>query len=55
MHCWPTLHMATHAAAMGISALAYLFARQQRPQFPFYLRTGNSATLPLFQCEFILA
>ena len=31
-------HMATHAAALGIAALAYLFARRHVRQCPFRLR-----------------
>ena len=48
-------HMATHAAALGIAALAYLFARRQarNPQFTF--GTGKFGDLAAFASAVILA
>jgi cation diffusion facilitator family transporter len=48
-------HMATHAAALGIAALAYLFARRQaaNPQFTF--GTGKFGDLAAFASAIMLA
>ena len=48
-------HMATHTAALGISALAYLFARRQarNPQFTF--GTGKFGDLAAFASAIMLA
>ena len=42
-------HMATHAAALGIAALAYLFAQQHARNSHFAFGTLSSATLPRCQ------
>jgi len=41
-------HMATHAAALGIAALAYLLARRQAGNSHFTFGTGKLAISPLF-------
>ena len=41
-------HMATHAAALGIAALAYLFARRQAGNSHFTFGTASSAISPPF-------
>src|SRR5919197_4824430 len=41
-------HMATHAAALGIAALAYLFARQQARNRRFVFGTGKFGDLEAF-------
>lgn len=48
-------HMATHAAALGISALAYLFARRQARNSRFTFGTGKFGDLAAFASAVILA
>ena len=48
-------HMATHAAALGIAALAYLFARQQSRNSRFSFGTGKFGDLAAFSSAIILA
>jgi cation diffusion facilitator family transporter len=47
-------HMATHAAALGISALAYLFARRQARNARFTFGTGKFGDLAAFSSAIIL-
>jgi cation diffusion facilitator family transporter len=48
-------HMATHAAALGIAALAYLFARRQAHNSRFTFGTGKFGDLAAFSSAIILA
>jgi cation diffusion facilitator family transporter len=48
-------HMATHAAALGIAAVAYLFARQQAGNSRFAFGTGKFGDLAAFASAIILA
>jgi cation diffusion facilitator family transporter len=48
-------HMATHAAALGIAALAYLFARRQASNSHFTFGTGKFGDLAAFSSAIILA
>jgi cation diffusion facilitator family transporter len=48
-------HMATHAAALGIAALAYLFARRQARNTHFTFGTGKFGDLAAFGSAIILA
>jgi cation diffusion facilitator family transporter len=48
-------HMATHAAALGIAAAAYLFARQQARNSSFAFGTGKFGDLAAFSSAIILA
>jgi cation diffusion facilitator family transporter len=48
-------HMATHAAALGIAALAYLFARRQARNNHFTFGTGKFGDLAAFASAVILA
>ena len=48
-------HMATHAAALGIAALAYLFARRQALNSRFTFGTGKFGDLAAFASAVILA
>ena len=48
-------HMATHAAALGIAALAYLFARRQARNSHFAFGTGKFGDLAAFSSAIILA
>jgi cation diffusion facilitator family transporter len=48
-------HMATHAAALGIAGLAYLFARQQASNSRFTFGTGKFGDLAAFSSAIILA
>ncbi|WP_375413160.1 CDF family Co(II)/Ni(II) efflux transporter DmeF [uncultured Bradyrhizobium sp.] len=48
-------HMATHAAALGIAALAYLFARQHARNSRFAFGTGKFGDLAAFSSAIILA
>ena len=48
-------HMATHAAALGIAALAYLFARRQSGNARFTFGTGKFGDLAAFASAVILA
>jgi cation diffusion facilitator family transporter len=48
-------HMATHAAALGIAAAAYLFARQQARNSRFAFGTGKFGDLAAFSSAIILA
>src|ERR1700710_2445333 len=48
-------HMATHAAALGIPALAYLFARRQARNAHFTFGTGKFGDLAAFASAVILA
>jgi cation diffusion facilitator family transporter len=48
-------HMATHAAALGIAALAYLFARQHVRNSRFAFGTGKFGDLAAFASAIILA
>lgn len=48
-------HMATHAAALGIAALAYLFARRQAGSSRFAFGTGKFGDLAAFSSAIILA
>jgi len=47
-------HMATHAAALGIAALAYLFARRQARNSHFTFGTGKFGDLAAFASAIIL-
>ena len=47
-------HMATHAAALGIAALAYLFARRQARNRSFTFGTGKFGDLAAFASAVIL-
>jgi cation diffusion facilitator family transporter len=47
-------HMATHAAALGIAALAYLFARRQAGNSHFSFGTGKFGDLAAFSSAIIL-
>ncbi len=48
-------HMATHAAALGIAGLAYLFARRQARNDRFTFGTGKFGDLAAFASAVILA
>ena len=48
-------HMATHAAALGIASLAYLFARRQAANTHFTFGTGKFGDLAAFSSAIILA
>ena len=48
-------HMATHAAALGIASLAYLFARRQAGNAHFTFGTGKFGDLAAFASAIILA
>jgi cation diffusion facilitator family transporter len=48
-------HMATHAAALGIAALAYLFARRQSGNTNFTFGTGKFGDLAAFASAIMLA
>ncbi|MBR0695910.1 CDF family Co(II)/Ni(II) efflux transporter DmeF [Bradyrhizobium lablabi] len=48
-------HMATHAAALGIAGLAYLFARRQASNARFSFGTGKFGDLAAFASAIILA
>ncbi|MEA2821412.1 MAG: hypothetical protein QOJ86_3416 [Bradyrhizobium sp.] len=48
-------HMATHAAALGIAAVAYLFARRQAHNARFAFGTGKFGDLAAFASAIILA
>jgi cation diffusion facilitator family transporter len=48
-------HMATHAAALGIAGLAYLFARRQARNSHFTFGTGKFGDLAAFASAVILA
>jgi cation diffusion facilitator family transporter len=48
-------HMATHAAALGIAAAAYLFARQHAGNSHFSFGTGKFGDLAAFSSAIILA
>src|ERR1700760_2235036 len=48
-------HMATHAAALGIAALAYFFARQHARSSRFAFGTGKFGDLAAFSSAIILA
>src|SRR5258705_4045248 len=48
-------HMATHAAALGIAAIAYLFARQYARNSRFAFGTGKFGDLAAFSSAIILA
>jgi cation diffusion facilitator family transporter len=48
-------HMATHAAALGIAAVAYLFARQHARDSRFAFGTGKFGDLAAFSSAIILA
>src|SRR5580692_10719404 len=47
-------HMGTHAAALGIAALAYLLARRQRSSARFAFGTGKFGDLAAFASAIIL-
>src|ERR1700720_2522660 len=47
-------HMATHAAALGIAALAYFFARQHARSARFSFGTGKFGDLAAFSSAIIL-
>src|SRR3982075_2341440 len=47
-------HMATHAAALGIAGLAYLFARRQARNSSFSFGTGKFGDLAAFSSAIIL-
>src|ERR1700675_1155637 len=47
-------HMATHAAALGIAAAAYLFARQHARNSRFAFGTGKFGDLAAFSSAIIL-
>jgi cation diffusion facilitator family transporter len=47
-------HMATHAAALGIAVLAYLFARRQARNAQFTFGTGKFGDLAAFSSAVIL-
>ena len=48
-------HMATHAAALGIAALAYLFARRQARNSHFTFGTGKFGDLAGYSSAIVLA
>src|SRR5438445_2805146 len=48
-------HMATHAAALGIAALSYLFARRQAGNTRYTFGTGKFGDLAAFSSAIILA
>jgi cation diffusion facilitator family transporter len=48
-------HMATHAAALGIAGIAYLFARQQARNSRFAFGTGKFGDLAAFASAIIFA
>jgi len=48
-------HMATHAAALGIAGLAYMFARQHARNSHFAFGTGKFGDLAAFSSAIILA
>jgi cation diffusion facilitator family transporter len=48
-------HMATHAAALGIAGLAYLYARQQARNPRFVFGTGKFGDLAAFASAIVLA
>src|SRR5881275_1087127 len=48
-------HMATHAAALGIAAIAYLFARRHARNSSFAFGTGKFGDLAAFSSAIILA
>src|SRR3954463_5945135 len=48
-------HMATHAAALGIAGVAYLFARRQAHNARFAFGTGKFGDLAAFASAIILA
>src|ERR1700710_164627 len=48
-------HMATHAVALGIAAIAYLFARQHARNSRFAFGTGKFGDLAAFSSAIILA
>ena len=48
-------HMATHAAALGIAAAAYLFARQHARNLRFAFGTGKFGDLAAFSSAIILS
>jgi cation diffusion facilitator family transporter len=48
-------HMATHAAALGIAAIAYFFARQHARNSRFAFGTGKFGDLAAFSSAIILA
>ena len=48
-------HMATHAAALGIAAVAYMFARQHARNSHFSFGTGKFGDLAAFSSAIILA
>jgi cation diffusion facilitator family transporter len=48
-------HMATHAAALGIAAVAYLFARQHARNSRFAFGTGKFGDLAAFSSAIMLA
>src|SRR6476646_9703570 len=48
-------HMGTHAAALGIAGLAYLFARRQAGNTSFTFGTGKFGDLAAFSSAIILA
>jgi cation diffusion facilitator family transporter len=48
-------HMATHAAALGIAGMAYLFARRQAGNSRFTFGTGKFGDLAAFSSAIILA
>jgi len=48
-------HMATHAAALGIAAVAYLFARRHAQNSSFAFGTGKFGDLAAFSSAIILA
>ena len=48
-------HMATHAAALGIAGVAYLFARRQAGNSHFSFGTGKFGDLAAFSSAIILA
>lgn len=48
-------HMATHAAALGIAAVAYLFARQHTRNSHFAFGTGKFGDLAAFSSAILLA
>src|SRR5260370_36867448 len=47
-------HMATHAAALGIAAIAYLFALQHARDSPFSFGTGQCGRLAAFSSAILL-
>src|SRR4051794_41121222 len=48
-------HMATHAAALGIAAIAYLLARQHAKSTRFSFGTGKFGDLAAFSSAIVLA